>query len=225
MEFEPAGVDGVIIYFDDKIDEKTSLKIGFYYRSLKSLNDPDILSIIPSYTTLFIRYDLKRYDFTSFVNYIKDRFSRFKDNKDESKEQKRLIVPVYYDLEVGYDLQRVAKLNSITVDEVITLHSKREYLVYTIGFLPGFAYLGTVDEKIAAKRLEHPRDMIPKGSVAIADTQTAVYPKDSPGGWNIIGRTTLDMIDSKFNTIVQMGDIVKFEPVSKSEFLKNGGKI
>ena len=223
--FEPAGVDGVIIYLGDSISEEVSLKVGFYYKRLKGLNEPSIISIIPSYTSIYIRYNILRYDYKRFCSFIKSKFLEFDKNQNDIGKRKRVVIPVYYDKSVGVDLERVAKINSIPIKEVIKLHSQKEYLVYAIGFLPGFAYLGTVEKKIATKRLEHPRDMIPKGSVAIADTQSAVYPKDSPGGWNILGRTFVEMFSKDFKSLVEMGDIVKFEPIEKDEFLRGGGVL
>ena len=113
------------------------------------------------------------------------------------------------------------------MDEIIKLHTSKLYDVYAIGFAPGFAYLASVDEKIAIPRLDTPRKNIPKGSVAIANTQTAVYPQSSPGGWNIIGRTTFEFFDKTIDelTPVKVGDKIKFNPISKDEFIKQGGKI
>jgi len=134
---------------------------------------------------------------------------------------------MYYSEEVGFDLDRISKLSNLSIKEVIELHSSTTYRVYTIGFLPGFAYLGEVDTKIATPRLDTPRTKIPKGSLGIADNQSAIYPIQSPGGWNIVGRTYLDMFDKNLDgfSYLSIGDRVKFRAISRDEFLKNGGVI
>lgn len=115
----------------------------------------------------------------------------------------------------------------LSVEEIIKIHSQKLYDVYAIGFLPGFAYLGSVDNRIALPRLATPRKQIPKGSVAIANTQTAVYPEQSPGGWNIIGRTTMELFDKNLEQLspLSVGNKVKFNPISKEDFLNQGGII
>ena len=114
---------------------------------------------------------------------------------------------------------------NLSIEEIIEIHSSKSYDVYAIGFSPGFAFLASVDKKIAIPRLSSPRKSIPKGSVAIADTQTAVYPQQSPGGWNIIGRTAMELFDKNLEKLspLSVGYKVKFNPISKEEFLSQGG--
>jgi KipI family sensor histidine kinase inhibitor len=136
-------------------------------------------------------------------------------------------LPVYYSLESGPDLAVIAKQSQLTIDQIIEIHQAQEYRVYAIGFAPGFAYLGEVDERIAMPRLSTPRLAVPKGAVAIADKQTAVYPNISPGGWNIIGLCPIDMFDASATPImpVNVGDKVKFKAISKEEYLTLGGEL
>ena len=136
-------------------------------------------------------------------------------------------LPVYYSNESGPDLSVIAQRAQLTVEQVIELHQAQEYRVYAIGFAPGFAYLGEVDERIAAPRLSTPRMKVPKGAVAIADRQTAVYPSVSPGGWNIIGLCPVDMFDAKAipTMPVNVGDRVKFKAISKDEYIALGGAL
>lgn len=225
MEIKVASVDSVIIYFDKSISKKISNKVKASYAHLKSLKNEAFIDIIPSYSSILISYQLLKYDFESIKSYLEEELKNIK--IDEDLDSKLVEIDVYYGEEVGFDLQRVASINNISVEEVISLHSSKTYDVYTIGFLPGFAYLGVVDEKIATKRLETPRKKIPKGSVSLADTQTAVYPKDSPGGWNIIGKTAFEFFDKSLEQLSQI-DIntrIKFNPISKEEFLKQGGTL
>ena len=127
----------------------------------------------------------------------------------------------------GFDLEKISLEKSLTMDEIIQIHTSLIYDVYAIGFLPAFAYLGRVDEKLATARLGTPRTLVPKGSVAIADNQTAVYPQNSPGGWNIIGKTALELFDKKLDnlSIFEVGNKVKFNSISKEKFLSQGGVL
>lgn len=227
MKFEVSSVDSIVIYFADNITEEVLNKVSFYYKFLKSLNDESLVSIIPSYTSIYIRYDIFKFDHQSIVSYIKDKFSTVKYNKNINLHQKTVTIPAYYSKESGLDLLRLSKEKQISIDEIIHLHSSKTYLVYAVGFMPGFAYLAKVDDKLATPRLKHPRDMIPKGSVGIADHQAAVYPMSSPGGWNIIARTPKKLFDpnSKELSPFKIGFKVKFKPITKKEYLKLGGKL
>lgn len=225
MEIKVASVDSVIIYFDKKISKEISNKVKASYSHLLSLRNEAFIDIIPSYSSILISYNLLKYDFKSIKKYLENQLKDIK--SDSSKNLNLVEIDVYYGEDVGIDLSRVANENAISVEEVINIHSSKTYDVFTIGFLPGFAYLGVLDERIATKRLESPRKKIPKGSVSIADTQTAVYPKDSPGGWNIIGKTAFEFFDKNLEQLSQI-DIntkIKFNPISKEEFLKQGGVL
>ena len=129
-------------------------------------------------------------------------------------------VPTVYGGEFGPDLSFVASHNHLSEDEVISIHSGTDYLVYMLGFIPGFSYLGGMDPRIATPRLSSPRTLIPAGSVGIAGEQTGTYPSDSPGGWQIIGRTPVTMYDmSKAQAaLLNAGDYVRYVPIDKSEF-------
>jgi KipI family sensor histidine kinase inhibitor len=148
------------------------------------------------------------------------KIPEYEDNKGHL-----ITLPVYYSVDYGLDLPRIAMRSNLTVDQVITLHQAQEYHVYAIGFAPGFAYLGEVDERIAMPRLPSPRVKVPKGAVAIADTQTAVYPAESPGGWNLLGLcpTTMFCPKRKPTMPIAVGDRVKFYAIDKQEFEKLGG--
>jgi KipI family sensor histidine kinase inhibitor len=136
-------------------------------------------------------------------------------------------LPVYYSTESGPDLQTVAESAGLSVEEVIAIHQQTEYHVYAIGFAPGFAYLGEVDQRIATPRLATPRQQVPRGAVAIADRQTAVYPAQSPGGWNLIGHCPqLMFAPTNSPTMpVKVGDRVRFEAIDKATFKAMGGTL
>ena len=222
MDFKVASVDSLIIYFGNEISQEISLKVKKAYKNILALNDKGLIEVIPSYNSIFIIYDIFTYDFNTLEEKIKTSI-----NFDilEQKEEKVVSIDVYYGTDVGFDLEDISKKTLLSIDEIISIHSKKLYDVYAIGFLPGFAYLGNVDKKIAMPRLSSPRKIIPKGSLAIADTQTAVYPQNSPGGWNIIGKTAMELFDKKLDTLspLSVGNKVKFNPISKEEFLKQGG--
>jgi inhibitor of KinA len=147
--------------------------------------------------------------------------SGLKNFTNTSEETTRLIhIPVCYDRSLGIDLKEIATKKNITTDKIVELHSDATYRVYMIGFLPGFAYMGKVDEKIATSRKEVPRKNVAAGSVGIANFQTGIYPLNSPGGWNIIGQTPMNIFNKEYNDpcVLQPGDTVKFEPISLEEF-------
>ena len=200
MNIEIASVDSVILYFEQIISEEVLDRVQNAYNILKELKG--VIDITPSYSSILIQYDLSTYDYRSIQKVITKRLSTHQ-NMTTVKDNKLIKIPTHYD--EGLDLERVAKFNHLTVEEVIDLHTQTIYRVYAIGFMVGFAYLATVNKKIATPRLSTPRAKVPKGSVAIADQQTAIYPQDSAGGWNIIGRTEFDDFDQ-----FSVGDSVQF---------------
>jgi KipI family sensor histidine kinase inhibitor len=141
--------------------------------------------------------------------------------------EKIITIPVYYGPEVALDIELIAARASLSIDAVIDIHSSTIYDVYAIGFAPGFAYLGNVDKRIAIPRKETPRKKIAKGSLGIADQQAAVYPAESPGGWQIIGKTPVVLIDYSSERLTQfeVGNKVKFLPVDREAFIGLGGVI
>ena len=224
MIFKIASVDSLIIYFGDKIDEKIALNVKKAYLCIKNLELEGIVEIIPSYTSIFISFDIFKYDFNSLKNVLEKSIDL---SLEDATEEKIVTIDVYYGTDVGLDLEDMSIKTNLSIEEIIKIHSEKLYDVFAIGFLPGFAYLASVDEKIALPRLSTPRKQIPKGSVAIANTQTAVYPQQSPGGWNIVGRTAMELFDKNLEQLspLSVGNKVKFNPISKEEFLNQGGII
>ena len=224
MIFKIASVDSLIIYFGDKIDEKIALNVKKAYHCIKDLKLEGIVEIIPSYTSIFISFDIFKYDFYSLKSELEKKIDL---SLEDTTEEKIVTIDVYYGTDVGLDLEDMSIKTKLSIEEIIKIHSQKLYDVYAIGFLPGFAYLASVDERIALPRLATPRKQIPKGSVAIANTQTAVYPEQSPGGWNIVGRTAMELFDKNLEQLspLSVGNKVKFNPISKEEFLNQGGII
>ena len=203
MTIKTVSIDSVIIYFKQKISEEVLNQVQSCYYQLKNLKG--IIDITPSYCSILIRYDLSVYSDKSIkdkINLINRSSVGLDVGLASANHPKTIKIPTIYN---ERDLKRVANHNNITIEEVITLHTQKIYRVYAIGFMVGFAYLAKVDKKIITPRLSTPRAKIPKGSVAIADNQTAIYPKDSAGGWNIIGHTEFDNFEE-----FSIGDIVEF---------------
>jgi inhibitor of KinA len=187
-----------------------------------------ILDVIPSYHTLTIVYDIPLFLSTSnkksnqLAFFCEDLLNEFENNflKSEFNEETIYHVPVCYENIFALDIENLSLENQISYDEIIHLHTSKKYEVYSIGFLPGFTYMGTVDEKIKISRLEKPRNEVPAGSVGIAGLQTGIYPTNSPGGWQIIGRTPWKIFDPNPDKLAKfkVGDKVKFYSISKMEF-------
>lgn len=173
---------------------------------------------MPAYTTVTIYYDPLQLDIQNLKAELQRMLAAETDASDGN--QRRIQIPVCYGGDFGPDLDFVARHNSLTIDEVIEIHTSVEYLVYMIGFVPGFPYLGGMSARIATPRRETPRLRIPAGSVGIAGTQTGVYPIETPGGWQLIGRTPLELFQPSSNppTLLRAGDSVQFQPIMKDQF-------
>ncbi|RYU93493.1 5-oxoprolinase subunit PxpB [Emticicia agri] len=171
---------------------------------------------VPAYASLTVFYDVVQVRsayphagtaYKLIENYLIDALKNLAST--EAKESNLIEIPVIYD---GEDLSFVAEYNQLSIDEVIQIHTQATYRVYMMGFLPGFAYLGGMDERIATPRKSTPRTRVPAGSVGIAGKQTGIYPLESPGGWQLIGRTSLPLfnMDSPNSTLLKAGDLVRF---------------
>jgi KipI family sensor histidine kinase inhibitor len=185
-----------------------------------------LIDLVPSYASLLVIYDPLQTDHYFVRAQIRNATQNLL-QPSEQQQSNLISLPVYYSLESGPDLQELADNASLSVEQVIEIHQQTEYRVYAIGFAPGFAYLGEVDKRIAAPRLATPRQKVPRGAVAIADRQTAVYPAQSPGGWNLIGLCPEPMFDP--NAIpsmpVQAGDRVRFSAIDREQYLALGGVL
>lgn len=223
--YKIASESSVIVYFGSTIDPAISKEVQKSYLALKAEQCDGFFEIIPSYASLMVSYDLMQFDFDGVCKKIE----KIIQHADEIavREPKIITIPTYYGLEVGLDLELLSQEKNLSVEEIIALHVKGVYSVYAIGFAPGFAYLGEIDERLATSRLASPRKSVPKGSVSIADRQTAVYPTQSPGGWKVLGRTPTAMFDASYDglSLLHVGDQVRFESISKEEFVKLGGEL
>jgi len=231
IRLEIAGENSLMLYFSEKGKESSvitpsiSSSVQQAAQLIRQHFSVEIIDLIPSYASILVVFNLLEIDHHHLRNKLK---RLLKQCSNASNKQGRLVeLPAYYSLESGMDLPRIAKHAKLTIEQVITLHQAQEYRVYAIGFAPGFAYLGEVDDRIAMPRLTTPRLKVPKGAIAIADRQTAVYPAQSPGGWNLIGLCPIDMFDAQAEPTmpVEVGDRVKFVAIDQLEFFKLGGTL
>lgn len=231
IRLEVAGESSLMLYFSDHGQASSAFtpSISSLVQQAEQLIrlhfSAEIIDLVSSYASILVVFDLCVIDHHQLRNQLR---SVLKQCGSVSMKQGRLVeLPAYYSLESGMDLTRIAHHANLTVEQVISLHQAQEYRVYAIGFAPGFAYLGEVDERIAMARLTTPRVKVPKGAIAIADRQTAVYPAQSPGGWNIIGLCPIDMFNPKAEPTmpVEVGDRVKFVAIDKTKFFELGGVL
>lgn len=218
--------DGAIIAYPAGDDESSlSAQVQALAAALPAAMGEALIDLVPSYGSLLVVYDPLRCDHYQTARCVRET-ARSLPTLDADAGT-LIEIPVYYGEEVAEDLAALARRAGCSPEEVVALHSGSEYRVYAIGFAPGFAYLGYVDERIAAPRLSTPRQRVPRGAVAIADRQTAIYPAASPGGWNIIGRSPTRMFDPEATPSmpVSVGDRVRFVAVNRAEFLAAGGKL
>ena len=218
MEIKQYTEDSITLLFGEEIDPDTNKKIVNTRKYIDSLDIDGIVETIISYTRLVIYFDVLKIDNKKLIEMIQNID---KDRIIDGDYAYRIVeVPVCYGGDYGPDMWRFEEMG-ISMTEVIERHANKEYLVYMLGFMPGFVYLGGLDEKIAMNRLDSPRTNIDAGSVGIAGHQTGVYPYDSPGGWNLIGRTPIKLYDirrGEDTILYDAGDRIVFKPITNEEF-------
>jgi len=225
--YEVTGVDTITLHFGDTIDIALVARIQRAATALSSTLGPRLIDIVPSYTTLLLRYDLLTDDLASLVADVTAALKVLPEDEAHAGSSEVVEIPVFYDPTTGPDLDAIAASTGLTREQVSQKHSAEEYHVFAIGFAPGFAYLGEVPLELATPRLATPRSKVPAGSLGIADTQTAMYPLQSPGGWNLIGRTPLKLFDPHREqpSLLQAGQRVRFRAISRAEYLELGGRL
>lgn len=225
LKYIPSGDSAFIIKVDNEISPEINQTIRKLLVRIEQERIEGVVDFIPSYNELLVCYD------PLIIGYRKllDRLRLIDREIDSVKlpESSVIQIPVYYGDDFGPDLNEVADFNSLSIDEVIGIHSSTNYLVYMLGFTPGFCYLGGMDARIATPRKHSPRIKIPAGAVGIADKQTGIYPIESPGGWQLIGQTPLKLFDPerKPEFLIQPGDFIRFVPVSIDEFKRMTNEV
>lgn len=222
-----------MIHFGQDINEGDFEKVMKAVKALDRVSEDWLIEIVPSYTSIAVFYDpviVHKQQEESKLPYelvcmrLEEILSV--ESSAEGKNERLIEIPVCYGGELGPDLSYVAEYNQLSEEEVIELHSSGEYLVYMLGFAPGFPYIGGMNKKIAAPRKETPRLSIPARSVGIAGEQTGIYPIETPGGWQLIGRTPKELFlpDENPPALLQAGDRISFKPISYEEYLSLGGE-
>ena len=215
----PVGDCAISIDFGQAIDPKINRQIRQVIEQIKLLQLDGIIELVPTYCALLVQYDAMVYSYSDICRILEPTLQE--SVTDSANELVTIVeIPTVYGGEFGPDLGFVASHNHLSEAEVVSIHSGTDYLVYMLGFIPGFTYLGGMDPRIATPRLSSPRTLIPAGSVGIAGEQTGTYPSDSPGGWQIIGRTPVTMYDMSKEqaALLQAGDYVRYVSIDENEF-------
>ncbi len=206
------GDSALLVRLGDEIDLTINQRVHALAALINKSPIEGIMETVPAYGTLLIHYDPLLLEYSKANQWVKSKLQQIQDA--ESRSPRQIEVPVKYGGEYGPDLESVAAYHDLQVEDVIRIHSERIYTVYMMGFTPGFPYMGKLDDAIITPRLEVPRTNVPAGSVAIAGSQTGIYPLTSPGGWRLIGHTSLVLFDPQADTpfLFAPGDEVKFIP-------------
>lgn len=214
----PAGDQALVVEFGQEISEELNRKVQILNQKITDRKIEGIVETVPTFRSLLVTYDPAVIGFQK----LKQILEKIPADVDMSGDQGHHVVeiPVCYGGEFGEDLPDVAAHAGLSEEEVIRLHSEKEYNIYMLGFLPGFPYLGGLDPRLHTPRLANPRTKIPAGSVGIGGEQTGIYPLDSPGGWRLIGRTPLKLYDPDREEpfLYQAGDYIRFVPITREEY-------
>lgn len=221
LRIESAAIDSLMVRLFDEIDEANMPWLMAAAKQLREAFGAQLIDLVPSYTTLLLHYDLHALSEASAIALIQRSLHNLQPLANETGTLH--AIPVWYHESVGPELTTIAQRAGLSPEQVIEQHCSRDYPVFTLGFAPGFAYMGLVDQALASARLATPRQRVPKGSVGIAERQTAIYPLTSPGGWNLIGRCPLTLFSAEHGSLLQPGDRVRFVSIDHAEFIRLGG--
>lgn len=215
-----AGDSALLIEFEQKIAPEINAQITAFVHLLKEQHIEGVTDLIPAFASLLINYDPRVIGYKDLKARIEELLKI--EVSEEAGDARVFEIPVCYGGEYGPDIANIAENAGLSEQEVIDIHCSKDYLIYMLGFLPGFVYLGGLDERIHTPRLANPRISIPAGSVGIAASQTGIYPLNSPGGWQLLGMTPVKTYDPERETpiLVEAGDYIRFVPVTEEEFLK-----
>lgn len=212
------GDTSVAVVFGNEISTDINTRIRAFDEALAEEQIDGVYETVPTYCSLTIHYAPEKIRYEA----LQEKLGTLLAVSHKAQKLNTIVmeIPVVYGGEYGPDLETVAAHNGMSPEDVIRIHSGAEYLIYMLGFTPGFSYMGGMDESIATPRLKTPRVLIPAGSVGIAGKQTGIYPIDSPGGWQLIGRTPVKLYDAHRDTpiLLDAGLHVKFIPIDEAEY-------
>ena len=216
--FQPASDQSLLVYFGKAITLAAHQRVRMLSHRLARDPIAGVTNLNPAYCSILVTFDALKLNHTRLTEILQSHLDRL--DAADLPEARELQIPTCYESEFGPDLNEVAVLHSLTTAQVIELHASVTYVVYFLGFVPGFAYLGELPEALATPRLDTPRRTTPAGSVGIAGKQTGVYPFATPGGWRLIGRTPIAMFrpDREDMNFLSIGDRVRFIPISHTRF-------
>jgi len=208
----PLGDSALLVQLGDEIDLTTNRRVHALAAVIEQSALEGVIENVPAYTTLLIHYDPLRLSYEDLRKWVRARLDQV--NAAVLRKTRLIVVPVEYGGEYGIDLEDVAAACQLDVEEVIRIHTGKTYTIHMMGFTPGHPYMAKLDDAIVMPRLETPRTRVPAGTVAIAGSQTGIYPIDSPGGWRLIGHTSLQLVDlaSESPFLFSPGDEVRFLP-------------
>lgn len=228
------GDHALVFSLEEKMSEEIIEKIMALKKTIEAFHFDFIKELIPSYHTLTLVYDIDLFyqnniaikNNQSVIEFGNSLLNAFKHSttkiNTENASEKKIRIPVCYDERFGIDLENIVSKNKISIEEIIKIHTEETYLVYCLGFLPGFAYMGKVNAAIQIARHASPRKEVQAGSVGIAGMQTGIYPMNSPGGWQIIGRTPIKIFDKDPAILGKLsaGNRIQFYSIDFAEFEK-----
>lgn len=222
IRVEPFGATALLITLAEHPDDALPLRIARLTERLRTELGAALTDCVPGWTTLLLHYDLLRIDLPQLQSRVQAALADWPGDALANDAGRLHEIAVWYG---GEDLADVARLCGLTCAQVIDLHAGRDYRVGAIGFSPGFAYLGELDERLALPRRATPRTHVPAGSLAIAERQTAVYPQASPGGWHLLGRSSQRLFDPQRQPPcpLAVGDLVRFLPIDAATYRSAGG--
>ena len=220
VRFRTAGDRGLLVEYGDIIDPDVNNKVRSMAMVMEQNAPEGVIEVIPTYRSLLIVYEPSRTNPVKLQKILKAFEARLDEIKIPPPDT--VEIPVCYGGEFGPDIEYVAESHNLTVEEVIELHCRPEYLIYMVGFTPGFPFLGGLSDKLHTPRLETPRTFVPEGSVGVANNQTGIYPVASPGGWRLLGRTPVKLFapGRRNPFLYQAGDRIKFNPITAEEYAR-----
>ncbi|WP_081289097.1 5-oxoprolinase subunit PxpB [Staphylococcus equorum] len=220
MNYKLINEQTIMIYFEERINPDTFQKVQRVEQYIKAQHNPAIIEVVSSYRAIMLTIDITKSDLTYIIKALNLNQMDITKFNDTATSTQTINIPVLYGGSYGQDIQEVASHNNLTTKEVIRIHTENTYLIYMLGFMPGFPFLGGLDTQLHTPRRQEPRISIHAGSVGIANNQTGLYPKQSPGGWQIIGRTPIRVFDIHREPmcLYGAGDYIKFYAIEEKTY-------